>query len=67
MCYIHKEIETYVDKNGEPREREIDIFDEDEFMENFKNVFYPKHIEYLTTLLNEYYSGNELSGTIFGK
>lgn len=67
MCYIHKGIETYVDKNGEPKEREIDIFDEDEFMENFKNVFYPKHIEYLTTLLNEYYSGNELSGTIFGK
>lgn len=66
MCFLHKEQVKYINSKGKLKTREVDVFDKAAFMDHFKKVFYPEHIKYMTKLLQEHYSQQELSGTIFG-
>lgn len=68
FCYSKKEKKTYVNKQGEQKEKIVDVwyFDQEGYERFFNDVFYPAQEKYLETLYKQLQDGVKLSGTIFG-
>lgn len=68
FCYVKKEKKTYVNKQGEEKEKIVDVwyFNQNGYEKFFDNIFYPAQEEYLKVLQKQLQDGVKLSGTIFG-
>ena len=68
FCYVKKEKKTYVNKQGEEKEKIVDVwyFNQNEYEKFFNNIFYPAQEKYLKVLQEQLQNGVKLSGTIFG-
>lgn len=66
LLFIHKGKGKRLNKNGEEYETEVDIFDQNGFSKWFDEVFYPKHLEYLQTLIDQYNLNYDINGLILG-
>ena len=66
LLFIHKGKGKRLNKNGEEYETEVDIFDQNGFSRWFDEVFYPKHLEYLQTLIDQYNLNYDINGLILG-
>ena len=68
FCYVKKEKKTYVNKQGEEKEKIVDVwyFNQNKYEKFFDNIFYPAQEKYLKVLQEQLQNGVKLSGTIFG-
>jgi len=67
MLFLHNvEEERVSSKTGKKYKVEVEKFDAIGYAKWFKDVFYPKHLEYIKYLIGVYNLGAKLDGTILG-
>ena len=66
LLFLNVVKEKRKDKNGKEYEVSVDVFNQEEYSKWFDEVFYPKHLEYLQKLIDEYNLGYDINGLILG-
>ena len=67
MLFVSKKKETRIDEvTGKSYDVFIDEFNQTEYSKWFDEIFYPKHLEYMTQLVEQYNLNIDINGLILG-